>query len=45
MITPELLAMQLLLFYYTVRLLNIKNYYQLLGYAVLFLVVLAIYLF
>ena len=45
MITPELLIIQLLLFYYTIRLLNIKNYYQLLGYAVLFLVVLSIYLF
>lgn len=45
MITPELMLVQLLLFYYTIRLLNIKNYYQLLGYAVLFLITLSIYLF
>lgn len=43
--TPELILIQLFLFYYTIRLFNIKNYYQLVGYAVLFLLFLAIYLF
>lgn len=42
---PELILIQLFLLYYTIRLFNIKNYYQLIGYAVLFLLFLAIYLF
>lgn len=44
-ILPELVLIQLLLLYYCIRLFNIKNYYQLIGYAVLFLLILSIYLF
>lgn len=44
-ILPELLLIQLLLLYYALRLFNIINYYQLVGYAVLFLLFLSVYLF
>lgn len=42
---PEVVLLQVLLLYYTLRLFNVSNYYQLVGYTTLILLILAGYLF